>query len=86
LIGGGLIVGLFAKDSRIGGTTTGMAIPAYIKLSRSSGASLRITRQANQVQAISACYLPTAPIMQLHMMMGSWWSIVLNHDAMDIFG
>lgn len=54
LTGGGLTVALFEKDSRIGGTMTGMAIP-------------------------------TAPIMQLHIIIGSWCSIVLNHDALDIF-
>ena len=29
LTGGGLIVALFEKDSRIGGTTTGMIIPTF---------------------------------------------------------
>jgi len=42
--------------------------------------------QGAQLLQVHAHCAPMPPMMQLHTMMGSWWSIVLNHEVEpDIF-
>lgn len=55
----------------------------HLLVSQSHSPSLKAHRRKESLQG--GWHSPTAPIMQLHMIIGSWWSIVLNHDALDIF-